>query len=145
MKSIIAVLAILVFAVPTLAATTTEPKPIPIAGGEFIQNGDSMIVSLQIPLAKNRDTLYGNYVQAPGGQKVNLDTKKDVLEWADALRDQLLQVQTPLGLFAARSVIVSYNQLIITRYPNVDWALLEKPLEIALKEATKGKIPAAKK
>lgn len=147
MKSIIAAaLWILAAVFSVYAATTQEPKPIPIPGGEYIVSGDSMIVSLDYPLANNRDTIVGNYVQGPQGLRLNMDQEKDLLDFAKALREQLMGLKTVTGMGALRSVIVHYNQLTITRYPRVEWGLVLSPLEAQLTAIAKEKgLPEAEK
>lgn len=132
------------FAVVGWAAETAPAK---FSGGEYTMVNDSIVVQLSYPLTNNRDTLFGNYVAQPqGGQKLNMDSEKDVLDYAKTLREQLLAIKTSTSLFAVRSVIVSYNQVLITRYPGVEWVEITKVLDAALAEIAKTKkLPAAKK
>jgi hypothetical protein len=124
-----------------------KPAPVKFAGGEYQIVEDSLLVSLVYPLANNRETIVGNYVPGKsGGQALNMDQDKDLLDYARTLREQLLAVKTSTSLFAVRSVIVQYNQIIVTRYPGVEWEVIVKPLEAALAEIAKTKkLPAAKK
>jgi hypothetical protein len=116
-------------------------KSVAFQGGEYTAIDDSILVRLDYPLTNNRDTVYGNYVASPqGGQKLNLDNEKDVLDYAKNIREQLLAIKTDNGLFAVRSVIIYYNQAVITRYPRVEWADIVKVVEAAFKEAGKGKV-----
>lgn len=124
-------------------AADAPPKPVKVPGGEYTLVDDALILSLDYPLANNRDTIVGNYVQGPGGQKLNMDAEKDLIDFAKSLREQLLGIKTATGMGALRSVIVQYNTIILTRYPRVDWAIVLGPLEAQLAAIAKEKkLPA---
>lgn len=119
-----------------LGMAAEKPAPVKFAGGEYTIAGDQMIVLLDWPATKNRDTLVGHYATDPktGASRLNMDQEADMTDRAKDARARLLALATETGLSLLRSAIVQHDRMILTKFQRPEWAPFEAKIKAIFEE-----------